>query len=361
MIKERRLLIFCYTLGILSLIIYGEFIIHFHANITTYMIFVLFFILLSLHLFISGIIYNKKENYRKNILIYGLLYFILLVTLTSLINRPNFVLFDAKYLTEYFYNVNLIPFKTIWHFLTGNINIGIKIYNLLGNFIVLMPLVLLLILYDSSYEKYKKTTIFVFLTVLTIELLQFFLATGRFDIDDFLLNIGGALFFLFLIKKSKLKEPLKKFFHSDFNLTYNIKLILYFLAVIAIIIMDVIFVVELTWKDENTIKIEEYFQVKKSNDLHEINLDGFNIYLDGVDVSFKYENEYYNLKDAFSNEYLSKDNLESYIPYVEKIKDGEVKVYKNEYLTIVSCNKGNNKNIYVSDKLIKDAESYCDN
>ena len=62
MIKERRLLIFCYTLGILSLIIYGEFIIHFHATITTYMIFVLFFILLSFHLFIAGIIYNKKEN-----------------------------------------------------------------------------------------------------------------------------------------------------------------------------------------------------------------------------------------------------------------------------------------------------------
>ena len=65
MIKERRLLIFCYTLGILSLIIYGEFIIHFHATITTYMIFVLFLILLSFQLFIAGIICNKKENYRK--------------------------------------------------------------------------------------------------------------------------------------------------------------------------------------------------------------------------------------------------------------------------------------------------------
>ena len=71
------------------------------------------------------------------------------------------------------------------------------------------------------------------LTVLIIEVLQFVFNCGVFDIDDFILNIGGSLLLYFLLTKTKLINIIKRLFYTDFKLPNKVKYIL--LGIITII------------------------------------------------------------------------------------------------------------------------------
>ncbi len=89
---------------------------------------------------------------------------------------------------------NFIPFKTILTYIkyifTGQIDRSIPIKNLLGNLALFMPM--------GAYMGYKNknirlTGIIVLVTLLILEALQLVLRRGSFDIDDFILNISGAV------------------------------------------------------------------------------------------------------------------------------------------------------------------------
>ena len=60
-----------------------------------------------------------------------------------------------------------------------------------------MPLSFLLMLKDKKFYKLKNQFIYLGVTTFIIEILQLITSTGRFDIDDFILNIGGGLLLLF--------------------------------------------------------------------------------------------------------------------------------------------------------------------
>lgn len=118
------------------------------------------------------------------------MYFILFVCLTMFINRPGISLINKEYFLTYIKSVNLIPFKTIFEYITSGSNLYVIIYNTLGNLVALMPLALLLLIKDDKYESIKYQVMFLSIVVIFIEVTQLILSTGRLDIDDYILFVN---------------------------------------------------------------------------------------------------------------------------------------------------------------------------
>jgi len=90
-------------------------------------------------------------------------------------------------------SLNLIPFKTIWEYLTFPFNSTIPIHNLLGNIVMFIPLGTYLRLFMAD-KKWTNSFLWVIVSTVAIESLQFTFAIGSCDIDDVLLNsLGGII------------------------------------------------------------------------------------------------------------------------------------------------------------------------
>lgn len=104
---------------------------------------------------------------------------------------------------------NLIPFKTIIDILRKGTTYDLTI-NLLGNFLVFMPIEYFLIeLFNLT--KPVKNFIISFLIILVCELVQYIFCLGVFDIDDLILCTLGMIVFYFIYNKIKniVEEKLK--------------------------------------------------------------------------------------------------------------------------------------------------------
>jgi glycopeptide antibiotics resistance protein len=92
---------------------------------------------------------------------------------------------------------NLVPFKTISTYITamfdGSLNISIAIKNLFGNLIMFLPMGIYLPYYIKKLNKVGKFTLSMIILLFVIEATQLVTRRGSFDIDDFTLNIVGAL------------------------------------------------------------------------------------------------------------------------------------------------------------------------
>lgn len=108
---------------------------------------------------------------------------------------------------------NFVPFKTIRLYLVameqGTLNLSIPIKNLLGNFIMFLPIGIYLPYYIKKINKIIRFTFSMIILLFIIEVTQLVTRRGSFDIDDFILNIIGALIG-FAIWKSKSVQKLFK-------------------------------------------------------------------------------------------------------------------------------------------------------
>lgn len=99
-----------------------------------------------------------------------------------------------EYITE---NTNLIPFGTVKLYINAykeeNIEHYIVFENLLGNFLVFMPFAFFLPIICSKTNNAVVFLGLISATVIMIELLQLVFLTGSADIDDFILNVAGAM------------------------------------------------------------------------------------------------------------------------------------------------------------------------
>lgn len=125
-----------------------------------------------------------------------LFYLIVLVSLLFLGSRGFFG--SDLSLIEYIYNSsNFIPFKTISIYITamfnGSMNLDIPIKNLFGNFMMFLPMGIFLPYFTKKLNKWSRFIIFMIIVLFVIEVLQVVTRLGSFDIDDFILNMVGAL------------------------------------------------------------------------------------------------------------------------------------------------------------------------
>lgn len=328
----------------------------------SYLAALIFIILLASFIFCTGLIMNKQDFYRKNITKYIILYFILLLSLTMFINRSGISLLNKEFLENYKVMINIIPLKTIIHYLTGPVNISIKITNILGNLIAFIPLSFLLMLKDKKYYQVKAQFIYLSITVLIIELLQLITSTGRFDIDDFILNVGGSLLFVIIMNRMKLIEKLKNLFYQDFHIPKIGKWIVECFLFVFIILIDIMILINML-----TVKqlITQMFYVEEKSScsqLEKIEFDKYNLYLDCIDVTYETKNHYQiSLSEAFKTKEITRKDIKEKLSKKETIPSTAT-IYTNteENITFILCQTSEgNKDIYVGNKTMQYKENFC--
>ncbi len=149
---------------------------------------------------------GKNKPMRINLWIFLGLFLMLFATLTLFDpmwgRNGGFVIWNRELFAAYVQNqLNLVPFKTIIRFFTNG-TFSTFLVNIIGNIVCLMPLGILLPLIS---EKQRKTWFFLLscsLIVISVEFLQFATLAGSCDIDDLILNVGGA-FLIYLFTKNK--------------------------------------------------------------------------------------------------------------------------------------------------------------
>lgn len=99
-------------------------------------------------------------------------------------------------------SVNLIPLRTIIEFIREPLDLVMAMTNILGNIAVFVPFGIFI-----SYTVKKKSlgyqTLILFLTSLSIEIVQYILALGSTDVDDILLNVLGGLLGIAICQRMK--------------------------------------------------------------------------------------------------------------------------------------------------------------
>lgn len=86
---------------------------------------------------------------------------------------------------------NLIPFSTIYFFLSGKVNLLISFYNLTANVVLFIPFGIFLMIKGCKYSKSE----YIYLPLVSIsvvECLQYITQRGSLDIDDLILNLIGV-------------------------------------------------------------------------------------------------------------------------------------------------------------------------
>lgn len=144
---------------------------------------------------------NRTKIIKASILVYVLV-------LIYLLYGGNRGIWSNMSTIEYaLFQMNLIPFKTIGEYIVaifdGSINLYIPVTNLVGNLFMFFPMGMYVPLFFEKVNSLKKYTITMSVILLIIELTQFISRRGSFDIDDFILNMTGAIIGFGIWKKIK--------------------------------------------------------------------------------------------------------------------------------------------------------------
>ncbi len=169
-----------------------------------------------LFLYLINLFHSKKTQDRKYVHLAMVqlffLYIILLCNLTlfdrafgrSGLNLDNWNLQYAKN------HLNLVPFKTIFNYMSYSQSIEMIKINILGNLFAFTPFAFFLPLIFYKQNNFKIFLATMILIVLTIETLQLIFQTGSWDIDDLILNVLGACIMFSVLKISKINDLINK-------------------------------------------------------------------------------------------------------------------------------------------------------
>ena len=171
--------------------------------------------LICLVAYLGGILLKRRTEIDPMRILFVLFLFLYLYLILSLTLLDKGLRLDANRLMEqgvspreYYLNwfVNFSPFQSIYTvyirgLMDGYVSLRYTVLNLLGNLCAFMPLSFLLPALFRCMRRWYCFFSAVLLTVVAVEGLQFWLMVGSCDIDDVILNVGGAmiLYLLFLI------------------------------------------------------------------------------------------------------------------------------------------------------------------
>lgn len=115
----------------------------------------------------------------------------------------------AQYFRQF---TNFIPFKTIIEYIQRYQNgfHNLSIVNLLGNFLLFLPMGMALPCLFKKLDRFWKVIICVLVIVVTVEVTQGILRVGSVDIDDVIFNVGGAMIGYGIIRVSFINRLLYK-------------------------------------------------------------------------------------------------------------------------------------------------------
>ena len=164
----------------------------------------------------------------KSILICLFLLYTLMVIDFTLINDnfgrsiSNIFLEDKSTVNEYFsQKINLVPFATVKLFINAykgdNLETLVVLENIFGNFFVFMPFAFFVPNIFKKINSWFKFLLTISVSVFVIEVLQLIFLTGSADIDDFILNVGGAMLVYGVLSLAKVKGFVNKFLFGERN------------------------------------------------------------------------------------------------------------------------------------------------
>lgn len=131
----------------------------------------------------------KSNKFKLFAYLLFIVYLILLVYMILL--KSGTAALIARGLTQK--SINLIPFRTILGYLSGQEGINVSLTNILGNIISFGPLGFFIPLLFNENKGIFKTFIISFLVSFVFEFAQYQFNLGSCDIDDLILNILGAI------------------------------------------------------------------------------------------------------------------------------------------------------------------------
>lgn len=154
------------------------------------------------------------KRFIKIVLIISFIFYLLaLVVLLFLGGSRGYVWADLTLIEYMKRSSNFVPFKTISTYIkaiySGSMNIDIPIKNLVGNFIMFLPMGIYLPYFIKKINKVSVFSIAMIILLFVIEVIQLVTKRGSFDIDDFILNMLGTLIG-FGIRKMKVVQKLLK-------------------------------------------------------------------------------------------------------------------------------------------------------
>ncbi len=222
--------IISYILAILLIIYYLilEFsIINVTSPVNRLIIVTLVVILMYLGFFFLRKTKNKMflKLARFNIIVWFILYLIMILNLTLfdkyfgrdyLVNSLQDILDVEQMKREFMITANITPFRTINNFYigyqNGNVSLEYFLRNIVGNLIAFTPLAFFLPRLFKSINKWYKFFIITSIFIIGIEFCQFFMNSGAFDVDDYILNISGTMIIYILINNKFIRKLLDKIF-----------------------------------------------------------------------------------------------------------------------------------------------------
>ena len=183
-----------------------------------------------LFMYIGGIKLSRKINSNKpmkiNLWIFFIIYIVLLATFTLFDpmwgrHGLNNIIDTSSFKTYIKHSLNLVPFKTISLYIDNlSYNVLTKeniIFNLVGNFVCMMPFALFLPLLFNKQNKFFTFFKTVLCITLSIELIQLLTTSGSCDIDDIILNASGAIVFYGIVSIPIIKRVMRKIFLLEKN------------------------------------------------------------------------------------------------------------------------------------------------
>ena len=206
-------------------------------------------------LYFGGLLLSKYRKDNKamkiNLWIFFGLYLILLMTLILFDpmwgrNGISFInIFNDNFKVYIKESVNLIPFKTIITYIQQFDSLYSTkqiLLNLLGNLAAFMPMAFFLPLLFDKQNKLRNFLITITILILGTEVIQLLTTSGRFDIDDYILNITGATLMFFYLKNKSISKLIKNIFLLEHNkmLKKDVKFILYSMLTIVIVVGGII-------------------------------------------------------------------------------------------------------------------------
>ena len=110
--------------------------------------------------------------------------------------------------------MNLVPFETIALYIRamvrGTINLDIAIANLLGNFLLFMPMGVYLPFIFKKIRTLLDYVLYMIPVLMMVELVQLLTKRGSFDIDDLILNLSGAIIGFLVWKSARVQTLYRK-------------------------------------------------------------------------------------------------------------------------------------------------------
>ena len=122
-------------------------------------------------------------------------------------------------LRDFLSRVNLIPFRTLYDYvvrlLGDHINLKTVVANLAGNLVLMLPMGVFLPCLFPKTDGWKRMLRTMLVMILSVEFLQLLTALGSFDVDDLILNLGGAMIGYALIRIPVIKARRDNFFSEE--------------------------------------------------------------------------------------------------------------------------------------------------